>query len=137
MPTDLAPLSPAYSAWVVFLIYQPFLNQSNMAITNPVLKNSSSISSNPTNYMNGVIQTVFSIFFIFGLIYFVYHIVLSGYKMISSQGDPKKYEEAQHSLIYAFIGIAIIFSIFALLKIVGHIFGITGLDSLTIVWPSL
>lgn len=87
--------------------------------------------------MNGVIQTVFSIFFIFGLIYFVYHIVLSGYKMISSQGDPKKYEEAQHSLIYAFIGIAIIFSIFALLKIVGHIFGITGLDSLTIIWPSL
>ncbi|MDD3002841.1 MAG: hypothetical protein PHS06_03160 [Candidatus Shapirobacteria bacterium] len=108
-----------------------------MAITNPVLKNSSNISSNPTNYMNGVIQTVFSIFFIFGLIYFVYHIVLSGYKMISSQGDPKKYEEAQHSLIYAFIGIAIIFSIFALLKIVGHIFGITGLDSLTIIWPSL
>ena len=108
-----------------------------MAITNPVLKNSSNISSNPIAYTNSVIQTVFSIFFIFGLIYFVYHIVLAGTKMISSQGDPKKYEEAQHSLIYAFIGIAIIFSIFALLKVVGHIFGITGLDTLTISWPSL
>lgn len=108
-----------------------------MAITNPVLKNSSNISGNPTGYINGVLQTVISIFFIFGLIYFIYHIVLAGYKMISSQGDPKKYEEAQHSLIYAFIGIAIIFSIFALLKIVGHIFGITGLDNLTIIWPSL
>ena len=107
------------------------------AITNPVLKNSSSISSNPTAYINSVIQTVISILFIFGLIYFIYHIVLSGYKMISSQGDPKKYEEAQHSLLYAFIGIAIIFSIFALLKVVGHIFGITGLESLTITWPSL
>jgi hypothetical protein len=108
-----------------------------MPIINPVLKNSTNISSNPTGYTNSVIQTIISIFFIFGLIYFIYHMVLSGYKMISSQGDPKKYEEAQHSLIYALIGIAIVFSIFALLKIVGTIFGITGLDSLTITWPSL
>ncbi|MFA6184545.1 MAG: hypothetical protein WCT51_02605 [Candidatus Shapirobacteria bacterium] len=108
-----------------------------MAITNPVLKNSSNISSNPTGYFNSAIQTMISLFFIFGLIYFIFHLVLAGYKMISSQGDPKKYEEAQHSLIYSLIGIAIVFSIFALLKIVGTIFGITGLESLTITWPSL
>ena len=108
-----------------------------MAITNPVLKDSGSIATNPTGYTNGVIQTVISIFFIFGVIYFIYHVVLSGYKMISSQGDPKKYEEAQHSLIYAFVGIAVIFSIFALLKVVGSIFGITGLETLTISWPTL
>ncbi|MDD2225393.1 MAG: hypothetical protein PHP97_04525 [Candidatus Shapirobacteria bacterium] len=108
-----------------------------MAITNPVLKNSSNISSNPIAYTNSVIQTIISIFFIFGLIYFIYHIVLSGYKMISSQGDPKKYEEAQHSLTYAVIGIAIVFSIFALLKVIGSIFGIIGLETLTISWPSL
>jgi uncharacterized membrane protein (DUF373 family) len=108
-----------------------------MAIINPVIKDSASISSNPTNYISNVIQTIITILLIFGTIYFVYHMVLSGYKMISSQGDPKKYEEAQHSLLYALLGIAIVFSIFALLKIAGTIFGITGLENLTIIWPSL
>lgn len=106
------------------------------AITNPVLINQK-INENPKTYINSAIQAIFSIFFIFGLIYFVYHFILGGYKMISSQGDPKKYEEAQHALIYSLIGIIIIFSVFALLKVVGTIFGITGLDNLTITWPSL
>lgn len=108
-----------------------------MAIINPVLKNSESISSNPTGYTNSAIQTVISLLFIFGVIYFVFHFVLAGYHMISSQGDPKKYEEAWHGFLYSLIGIAVIFSVFVILKLVGTIFGITGLESLTISWPSL
>ena len=107
------------------------------AITNPVLKNSESIGSNPTGYTNNALQSIITVFFIFGLIYFIYHFILGGYKMIASQGDPKKYEEAQHALLYSIIGIIIIFSVFALLKVVGSIFGINGLDTLTISWPSL
>jgi hypothetical protein len=106
------------------------------AITNPVLTNQK-INENPKSYVNSAIQTIISIFFIFGLVYFIYHFILAGYKMIASQGDPKKYEEAQHALLYSLIGIIIIFSVFALLKLVGTIFGITGLDGLTITWPSL
>jgi hypothetical protein len=106
------------------------------AITNPVLINQD-INKNPKTYINSTLQAIISILFIFGLIYFVYHFILGGYKMISSQGDPKKYEEAQHALLYSLVGIIIIFSVFALLKVVGTIFGITGLDNLTITWPSL
>lgn len=106
-------------------------------IKNPLLDNSQDINTNPQRYVNSAIQTIISIFFIFGLVYFVYHFILAGYKMISSQGDPKKYEEAQHALLYSIIGIIIIFSVFALLKLVGTIFSITGLDGLKISWPSL
>ena len=57
--------------------------------------------------------------------------------MISSQGDPKKFEEAQKSLIYSLLGLALIFIVFAILKLIGTVFGITGLEGLTITWPSL
>jgi len=107
-------------------------------INNPVLKNSDNIANRPTIYINNVIQVMISIFFIFGLIYFFYHFILGAYKMIASQGDPKKYEEAQHALLYSIIGIVVIFSVFAILKLVGSIFGIKGLGDLSgIPWPSL
>lgn len=106
-------------------------------INNPVLKDSQSINSNPQNYTNSAFQVIISVFFIFGLIYFIYHFILAGYKMIASQGDPKKYEEAQHALLYSIIGIGIIFSIFVVLKLVGTIFGIQGLNNLQITWPTL
>lgn len=107
------------------------------AVKNPVLKNSESIASNPTGYFETAIQAIITIFFIFGLVYFIYHFIIAGYKMIASQGDPKKFEEAQHGLLYSLIGIIIIFSVFALLKIIGTIFGIRGLNSGSILWPSL
>jgi Type IV secretion system pilin len=105
-------------------------------ITNPVLVKQN-IGDDPKAYINSALQTVISIFFIFGLIYFIYHFIISGYHMISSQGDPKKYEEAQHALLYSLLGIGIIFSVFAILKVVGTIFGIEGLGQLEITWPTL
>ena len=107
-------------------------------ICNPVLTDcETKIQPDPKGYFSNAIQTIITVFFIFGLVYFVYHFILAGYKMIASQGDPKKYEESQHALLYSLIGIGIIFSVFALLKLVGTIFGITGLNGLEIAWPSL
>ena len=112
-------------------------------ICNPVLEDCSQVADTgiggqPKTYINNAVQSIITIFFIFGLIYFIYHFILAAYKMIASQGDPKKYEEAQHALLYSIIGIGIIFSVFAILKLVGTIFGIQGLGDLSgISWPSL
>lgn len=103
-------------------------------ITNPLLKDSKAIATNPTGYTNTVIQTLITVLFVFGIIFFVFQIIMSGYKMMSSQGDPKKTEEAQHSLTSSLVGLVIIFSIFVILKLVGTIFGI---DLQKITWPSL
>lgn len=105
-------------------------------ITNPVLKNQD-VTSNSGSYVNGIIQTFISLLIIIGVLYFVINFVLAGFHMISSQGDPKKFEEAQKSLIYSLLGITLVFIIFAILKVIGHVFGISGLDNLMITWPSL
>lgn len=113
-------------------LIKPILAQIN----NPVLKNKN-IAADSGSYVNGIIQTFVSLLIIIGVIYFIINFILAGYHMISSQGDPKKFEEAQKSLTYSLLGIALIFIVFAIIKLIGYIFGIDGLDNLTITWPSL
>ena len=113
-------------------LIQPILAQ----ITNPVL-NDQNITEKPENYVNSTIQTVIDIFFIVGTIYFIWHVVFSAYRLIASDGDPKKYETSLRSIVNGLIGIFIIFAIFGILKFVGTIFGISGLENLTIQWPSI
>ncbi len=105
-------------------------------VCNPLLKDCTS-STNPKGYFNNVLQGVFSIFFIVGVIYFIWHIIFAGYHLIGSQGDPKAFETSKNELTYAFVGLIIMFSIFAILKFVGYILGINGLSNLLIIWPSL
>lgn len=119
--------------------------KSIYAVCNPILEPDcingeimeSNIANNPITYTNNIIQAVFNIFFIVGTIYFIWHVVLSAYHMISSQGDPKKWEEAQKSLTYAVVGVVTVFSIFLILKFVGIVFGIEGLSTLQIKWPTI
>ena len=109
-----------------------------MPISNPVLKNpSSQVGDASLTYFNSVLQSVFSIFFIVGIIYFIWHFVMGGYHFISQEGDQKKIETAKHQFTYAFLGLAVIFMVFAILKLIGFVTGIKGLDTLQIPWPTL
>lgn len=103
-------------------------------ITNPILKNSQTIANNPTAYGNNVLQTLITLLIIFAVIFFFFQFIMSGYKMISSQGDPKKAEEAKSSLSSSVVGLIIVLSVFVILNLLINLFGIK-LDSLT--WPSL
>ena len=108
-----------------------------MAINNPVLTNSAQQVSSPDVYINNVIQAGINMLLIIGVLYFLFQLVMSAFKMMSSNGDAKKAEEAKSSLTSSIIGLIIAFSIFAILKLIGTIFGIAGLESLTISWPHL
>jgi len=113
------------------------------AICNPLLEDGctetgiSSIATEPINYTNSVITTIITLFLMVGVIYFIWHVVMSAYHMISSQGDPKKWEEAQKSLTYSIVGIVVVFSVFIILRFIGIVFGINGLKNLEITWPSI
>ena len=106
-------------------------------IYNPLLNNGQQQVTDPTAYTNSVIQAVFSIFFVVAVIYFVWHFIMAGYHLISTEGDPKKLETARHQITYALMGIGVIFGVFAILKFIGYILGITGLENLQITLPSL
>ena len=107
------------------------------AVTNPVLPLSFVSTTDPCGATNTIIQTIFSLFFLVAVLYFFYFIFLAGFHWIDSEGDPKKIEAAKNQFVYGLVGLTIIFSVFAILKIVGVIFGITGLGTLTLTWPSL
>jgi len=108
-------------------------------ITNPALnsQNAKLQSADPKLFTNNLIQTVFSIFFIVTAIYFAWYVIMAGYHFITSQGDPKRIESAKNEITYALVGVVVIFSIFAILKFIGSLLGIQGLESLSITWPSL
>ena len=106
-------------------------------ISNPVINNGAAQATAPEAYFNSVLQAVIAIFFIVAVIYFIWHIVFAGYHLIASEGDPKRWEAAKNEIIYAFVGLFAVFSIFAIVKFIGTVLGITGLSNLTITWPSL
>ncbi len=120
------------------------LIKSIYAVCNPILEPGcdtdsakNKIANSPIVYTNNVIQTIVTLFIMVGVIYFIWHVVMSAYHMISSQGDPKKWEEAQKSLTYSVVGVVVVFSIFVILKFIGIVFGINGLETLEIAWPNL
>jgi hypothetical protein len=94
-------------------------------------------STNPKLYINNVIQGIFSIFFIVGIIYFIWHFVFAGLHLMASEGDSKKFETAKNEMVFAATGLVAIFSVFAVLKLIGIVTGIKGLEGLQITWPSL
>jgi hypothetical protein len=111
------------------------------AIKNPLLGDTANDTINSEGggetYVNNTIQAIITIFLVVAVIYFVWHFVMSAYHMISSNGDPKKYEEAQKSILYSLVGIILVFSVFGILKFAGILFGITSLADLSITWPTL
>ena len=91
-------------------------------------------TNDPQAYTNRILQTVIDIFLIVGVIYFIWHFLMAGYHFMASQGDAKKIEEAKHEITYAFVGLAVVFFLFAILSFIGTVFGI---DVTNIKWPSL
>jgi small-conductance mechanosensitive channel len=106
------------------------------SINNPVLPNSETIASNPTQYVDNVIQSIINIFLIVAVIYFIWHFIMAAYHMISSNGDPKKWEQSQKAILYSLVGIMLAFSVFAVLKFAGILFGIDSLENLQLTWPT-
>lgn len=105
-------------------------------VCNPLLNNCNQVTA-PVTYFDSVIKALISIFFFVGVLYFLWHFIMSAFHMISSDGDSKKFEEARSGLTYALLGLVVTFSVFAILKFIGSVFGITSLESLNLLLPTL
>lgn len=117
-----------------------FLIQPVQAINNPLFQNADAKVLQPDQFFNQVLGAVLGVFFFVGLLYFTWYFVMGGLNMIHSEGDAKKYEQARDMLTNAFVGLIVVFSLFAILKFVGIFFGIsslTGPGPLTLPWPKI
>ena len=59
-------------------------------------------------------------------------IIISGYKLISSRGDPEKVANARKTLTYAILGIVLIFLSFFIVQLISQVTGVSQIANPTL-----
>ena len=72
----------------------------------------------------GIISDAVSLVLIVLALVFFFILVLGGLKWVTSGGDEKKVGEARAQITNALIGLAIVFAAWAIMKLIGTVFGI-------------
>ncbi|MFA7301770.1 MAG: hypothetical protein WC069_05645 [Candidatus Shapirobacteria bacterium] len=63
---------------------------------------------------------------------FFFILIMGGLKWVMSEGDQKAVESARNQITNALVGLAIVFAAFAIMKLIGIVFGIDIIGNLTI-----
>ena len=77
-----------------------------------------------------IISTIIGFFTIIGVIFFVIQVILAGFSLISSKGDPKQFQAAQSKLIHNLIGLLIVVVAFGVTAFLTSLLGITDIFDL-------
>ncbi len=80
----------------------------------------------------GIISGAISLVLIIVALVFFFILVMGGLRWVTSGGDEKKVGEARAQITNALIGLAIVFAAWAIMKLIGTVFGIDILGNLTI-----
>lgn len=75
-----------------------------------------------------LITTILSVVFVIVALIFFFMLVVGGVKWISSGGDEKKVAAARASITNALIGLVIVFASWAIVNLLGSIFGFSLTD---------
>ena len=82
--------------------------------------------------INKVVSGAISLSLIVATVVFFLILILGAFKLITSSGDEKKVAGARSQITNAFIGLAIILSVWAILSLIDILFGIKILEGLSI-----
>jgi hypothetical protein len=82
--------------------------------------------------VNGMISGAISLVLIVVSLIFFFILVIGGLKWITSGGDEKKVAAARAQITNALIGLVIVFAAWAIMKLIGTVFGVDILGTLTI-----
>jgi heme O synthase-like polyprenyltransferase len=105
-------------------------------IGNPLAKDQTAVTA-PQAFISKVVSNLITLMFIVGILYFIWHFFFAAYHLIGATSDPKKLESARTEFEYSVIGLIAMFSVFVVLKVLGLLFGIQGLDTLNLSLPTL
>lgn len=93
--------------------------------------------ANPTGQLEKIISAVIGILTIVGVIYFTIQIILAGFTMMSSQGDPKELESAKKRLTTNVLGLAIIIIAYGLGALIASLLGMNSIFDLTTIFKPI
>jgi len=80
----------------------------------------------------GIISGAIGLILLLVALVFFFILVFGGLKWVTSGGDEKKVGAARAQITNALIGLAIVFAAWAIMKLIGTVFGIDILGNLTI-----
>ena len=93
-------------------------------ITNPALKESIREQEGIT-FFQKFLPNLLTLGLIIGAVFFFFILIVGAIQWISSGGDKNALEEAKHKITNAIVGMIILFSVFAILKLIENFFGIS------------
>ena len=80
----------------------------------------------------GMISGAISLIMIVVALIFFFMLIWGGLRWVMSEGDEKAVTAARNQITNALIGLAIVFAAFAIMRLIGAVFGIDLLGNLTI-----
>jgi hypothetical protein len=107
----------------------------NYTISGPGIQVTSNAGA--VDQLETIISTAIGVLTIVGVIYFVIQIILAGYTLISSKGDPKQFQLATSKLIYSLIGLLIVTAALGATAFISGLMGINNIFNLTTSLPKL
>lgn len=93
-------------------------------ITNPFLSNELSETTGK-GFFQRLLRTGISFTFVIGAVIFLFMLIWGAIRWLSSSGDKAKLETAQKQISSALIGLVILLSVFAIIKLLEQLFGIS------------
>jgi hypothetical protein len=78
--------------------------------------------------LNEVISVIVGLLTVIAGIWFIFQIIIAGYQWLSSGGDKASVAAARDKLTYSVIGLVIVVMAFAIVSVIGTIFGIDFLQ---------
>ncbi len=82
------------------------------------------LGMNAIRFIQGLLRALITLGLVVGAIIFMFMLLMGALQWMTSGGDPKAAEAAKTRLTNAFIGLLILFSIFAIIQLVERFFSI-------------
>src|SRR5258708_1989340 len=79
-------------------------------------------------YGGNIFGTAINLLFVVAALMALGFIVYGGIKIITSEGDPKNIDAARKTIIYAIVGLGLVFFSYLIINVLGHFLGIDLLN---------
>lgn len=98
-------------------------------LTNPIVEKLSPKSGEQAvNQLGGILSLIVSVLIIAGALIFFLYFVMGAIRWITSGGDKGQLESARNQVFHALVGLLVLFSVFAILRLIGVLFNINILS---------